>query len=467
MQSLLPPSTKKVGSVSPAFAWVAICLMPASAYGCDGGSGSAWQQRTHTEAVIARIDPSALVRNSVSVSPAANHVAYVEEVGSRGKRVVVDMEAHESFRDVGMIPQMESGLKPRFSFDGQRVAYAAHTGERMVAVIDGEVDRPSQSPFDLIYPDFVFSSDGARVAYTASKDDRWFVVVDGQVYADHPKLNGQLFGVPAGDLVFSPDGSRLAYRALVGARAFVILDHDTIGTHATLRSRPREGLGTGMAFSPDGSRFAYIAKEDDATTVFVDDSIRWRHDGVSTVPVFGAVGDRIAYDAVDNGRGTLVVNGEALMQYDDSYRGTPQFSPDGLRVAVAVRDGDRSYLIVDEVWSDGFEALAVGTVFGPKSQRVTFFGERDGEWVLVTDDRQTRLDGVPVGSSLVYSPDGQLTAHVERRDDQYVAVVNGHAGPPYPGIVTDGSGIVFVSDTTIRYLAIRGTELLRVTESIN
>ena len=124
---------------------------------------------------------------------------------------------------LGTVP--EDILYTSQSSDGLHLAFAATTGGRAVAVIDGKAEPEC----DAIAEDSPrFSPNGARVAYGAKRGDHWVVLVDGRSGPECDELGED-------SPVFGASGASVAYCARVGAQWTVI------------RSSVRTGRGSPMS----------------------------------------------------------------------------------------------------------------------------------------------------------------------------------------------------------------------------
>ncbi|HLA36860.1 MAG TPA: hypothetical protein VJZ02_00155, partial [Candidatus Brocadiales bacterium] len=82
--------------------------------------------------------------------------------------------------------------------DGKRVAYWAQVGNKRFVVVDGKEEKQYD---DIVAGTLIFSPDSKRVAYGAIVGNKWFAVVDG-------KEEKQYDGIGRGTPIFSPDGKR-------------------------------------------------------------------------------------------------------------------------------------------------------------------------------------------------------------------------------------------------------------------
>ena len=137
--------------------------------GIEAWAGEKSPNRIVSEKLIASIDSSSWIPESLKVSPDSRRVAYVATVGNKWS-VVLDGKGEKQYD--GIMPGT-----PIFSPDSRRVAYAAQEGDKFFVVIDGKEDKQ----YDGIAKGILFFSPGSkRVAYAAQEGDKQFVVVDGK-----------------------------------------------------------------------------------------------------------------------------------------------------------------------------------------------------------------------------------------------------------------------------------------------
>ena len=142
------------------------------------------------------------------------------------------------------------GVSPTIGGTG-RVAYIAQDNGKWFVILDGR-----RGPaFDHISAEHLtFSPDGNRLAYAAKRGERVVAVVDGQIGRGYDSL---------GDLQFSPDGKSFAYSARSGDKRQVIRD-ETAGLAASAE------IGR-LRFSPDSRHLAYFVElEPTKHTIVVD-----------------------------------------------------------------------------------------------------------------------------------------------------------------------------------------------------
>ena len=191
---------------------------------------------------------------SLSVSPDGKRVAYFRKSldGKKWTLVVDDVEG-EPYDGV-------SQNNPLFSPDSRRVAYAAESGSRKLAVVDGREGKD----YDAV-GDITFSPDSQRVAYMAAQADERFMILDG---AEQPLRFDALH---ASGPIFSPDSQRVGYAAKRGAKWLVVIDG--------VAGAEYDGAG-GLAFSPDSRRWAHFANRGAKSLVVLNGSESAEYDGI-------------------------------------------------------------------------------------------------------------------------------------------------------------------------------------------
>ena len=164
------------------------------------------ENRGVSERLIAQIDLSSWIKNTLTVSPDGKRVAYWAQVGNK-RFVVVDGKEEKQYDDIVAGTLI-------FSPDSKRVAYRAMAKVDnkwfAVAVVDGREEKQYDGTGNPI-----FSPDGKRVAYGARAGDKQFVVVDGKEGRQYDTL------LVGGKIVFdSPDG--LHYLASKGSEIYLV-----------------------------------------------------------------------------------------------------------------------------------------------------------------------------------------------------------------------------------------------------
>lgn len=305
-----------------------------------------------------------------------------------------------------------------FSSDYRRMAYIATKGGRYVVVVDGQ----SGDGFKWVGAP-VFSFDGAHVAYRADELGRSWIVLDGAKQREH---KGAI------DPVFLSDGS-VAYVGFEESdmkRVWHLVRNGKLGPQ-------HEGNAFGIRIARDGSRvvvgqsivelkrrptaggeYLWSAEGFQMVDCNPEESVSRGYD-VMDAPVLSADGRRLAYRAADatwvvgertarktDLREFIVLDGEERWKGWDEL-GTPEFSPDGRRVACPAKKGSKWFLLLDgeQKW-DGYDRLF----------------------------------------SLAFSPDGSRIAGVAAVGNEMFVVIDGKRGPAFPDVRS-----LTLGDQTVAY----------------
>jgi DNA-binding beta-propeller fold protein YncE len=438
---------------------------------------------TNSETPLAKIPFDSRGSRSIVLSADGLHGAYVAGEGPY-EWVVIDGETSAVYERVARDSLV-------FSPDGTRMAFAARLGGRWyVASGNGNAEEP----FDAVVARSVrFSPDGRRLAFIATRERRTFVVADGG--------EGPAFDAIADDrIAFSPAG-RLAYVGVRAGRRVVVIDG--------AESLPFADA-TFPVFSGDGLRAAYLASDGRRQFIAFDDfarqdapedtralSLTLSHNGSRVAYAFGPPGAvRVAIADRAEGDGKRETSAEAV---DWVFDGSIAFSPDGTRVAYAVRKGGHAHAVVDGKAGPPLHGVVPGTiVFSPDGRRHAYVAEQatgpgtlgrivvvDGtawmpfEWVrgvprFSPDSRHVAcvaeytvagltgqfvvVDGSPSGKAYtcvrgdpVFSPDGTRVAVIAlAHDDRFAAgeELPRLAAANVPGGAADVSGRRLVLDRT-------------------
>jgi WD40 repeat protein len=400
--------------------------------------------REISEKLIAKVNDSLLISESLEFSPDYSRVAYLTRDGS----VFVDGVEKEQFHSHGVENMIFSPDSRRiayltknaviidgaegkyydkvsdlvFSPDSKRVAYVAYSYSTDSVVIDGIEGKK----YDYIIDgSLTFSWDSKHVAYFATVDARHFLVVDGKEgkYYDDIKYDS---------ITFSPDGNHLAYEAALGmvgnAKWFMIIGVEYKQDYNDIKENS-------LIFSPDSKRIAYSAGVGKKWFVVVD--------GVKGSRYYNSVGDivfspdskRIAYWASTDNKDFVVVDGVEGKQYDGAGIYHPVFSPDSRHLAYSAKFGDKSIVVVDEKEESQYDEIY---------------------------DAFTELGLIEKYSSLIvpiFSPDSKHVAYLAgvggRAIIQKTIVVDGKSGRQYDSIHFPDGIIVFDSSNSFHYNASR------------
>jgi len=183
--------------VVTAIVFTILTVMLISCAGPSTGPAPKW---IVSERLVAQIEYSSWIPDSMITSPDNRRVAYLTQAGDK-HCVVVDGQVGKQYDGI---------VHLTFSPNSQWTAYTARLGDKHFVVVDGQEGRQ----YAIGEP--IFSPDSQRVAYVAGVSNKQFVVADGK----EGKQYDEIWLPP----IFSPDSKQLAYAVRVGDSQFVVVD---------------------------------------------------------------------------------------------------------------------------------------------------------------------------------------------------------------------------------------------------
>ncbi|MFA4817879.1 MAG: hypothetical protein WC608_04135 [Parcubacteria group bacterium] len=203
-----------------------------------------------------------------------------------------------------------------FATNGSRDIYKIKKGGQWVVEIDGkegEVYDAVASP--------AFSLDGTQFAYSATLNGKTFLVING--IAQETQYNSIT------EIVFSPDGQQIAYMANKNEKYVVVLNQKEGKEYEEIGELETKTGTAYIIFSSDSQSFAYKVIQEEQQFMVINTQEGRRYDSISNFS-FSDDGHEYAYEAEDDGREIIVVNGKEVSNTpadtpDDS--GSPDDSP--------------------------------------------------------------------------------------------------------------------------------------------
>jgi dipeptidyl aminopeptidase/acylaminoacyl peptidase len=316
----------------------------------------------------------------VQLSPTGADVAYSVVSSSRPGRPTSSTWLREL--GSGTTVQLENGAGPRWSPDGQSIAYFGRSDEGaglMVATRRGETARfiapvgGTNHPLPSSGEALAWSPDGRRIAYVSAVDGPESKAADGDPmvitrylykptaaegltrFNDNKRVHIFVADIASRtvrqltsgafyehSIAWSPKGGEIAFVSNREANADRVFNYDVfavnVSTGAIRRLTSTKSAEYAPVFSPDGSRIAYAGTTRDLTSseTTMEDTHVW---------VMRADGS----DRVDVGKSI------------DNRQGSPQWSPDGRRLLFSVQERGSTKLV-----SVGLAGSGAATLVGER-----------------------------------------------------------------------------------------------------
>ena len=277
-----------------------------------------------------------------------------------------------------------------FSPDSKHFAYTAQQGEDWLVVFDGI----EQGKYDSWVNTLTFSPDSKHFAFSAEREGGWIVVLDGEVQGR--------YDTRVGSLIFSSDAEQFAYQVgrksiTKGEKEFAVLNG---------QKQKEYDLVFGLTFSSDGKHFAYIAVEHFGTKehkrfVVLDGEAQKKYDLViGSSLVFSPDNKRFAYIARGAEKEFIVLDGEEYEKRDliihsclfsefefviTTHVFPPIFSPDSKHFAYIAEEGEKQFVILDNVEQQKQYDIISKCRFDPQSKHFLYNGiiMDQGVWSVV------------------------------------------------------------------------------------
>ncbi|MYC71967.1 MAG: DUF5050 domain-containing protein [Gemmatimonadetes bacterium] len=313
-----------------------------------------------------------------------------------------------------------SGRGPRWSSDGQRIAfYSSRNGWWDVYSIDADgTNEIRLTTHETGEAAPTWSPDGFRIAFTSYRDGydghQSIHIMDSDGTNETRLTENDRHDTSP---TWSPDGRRIAYVSQLREDNGLRLDGDGLnseiyvmdadGSNKTRLTQHVEDdeLPT---WSPDSQRIAFLSARNSPTAIYVMDADgsnkkRLTQDDRSFDPAWSPDGTSIAYSslhAIDDGLYEIYVmdadgSNKKRLTRSEGYDISPTWSPDGERIAfVSERDGDMEIYVMDAdgrnekrlTYGAGKDGNVPGSLAwspGPDRQRIVFERDRDEEIYIV------------------------------------------------------------------------------------
>ncbi|MFA4985447.1 MAG: hypothetical protein WC712_02575 [Candidatus Brocadiia bacterium] len=344
----------------------------------------------------------------MAVSPDHRHCAFIRKV-DKGEMVIVDGKEGKVFNKV---------LRPFYSPDSTKVAYAGFDGKSWTIVENGKVG-PKYDKIDEVI--FLYTPDSKNLIYVATKGGKQFVVsggkdqkpykeiqgirlsTDGKHIAVHasdsvsqgiqgPGQDQDFWSIDGDDLTdytdpmgfaMSPNGKRYA---LIGRPAN---GEDGFGSFIIVDGEKREKLGSFMVsslsdyfvFSPDSKRLAYVVESDDKDKVILDGKSGSSYKGVEGM-TFSPCNKHFAFFSGTKETGAFHLDGKTWKTtFASGNFETPPTVFCGDKAAIRVKTDEGECVVENDVAGDPYKWVSL-PIYNSKKE-VCYLASADGKLMFI------------------------------------------------------------------------------------
>jgi Tol biopolymer transport system component/DNA-binding winged helix-turn-helix (wHTH) protein len=359
-------------------------------------------------------------------SPDGKYIAYRSESGDGGLFVVPALGGTGLERRIASF-----GYHPRWSPDSSKILFQTHftwldmNDKFYVVLMDGseprEILAQSMAEHDLWPASAMWHPDGKRVTVWVGRTGRysepgpsfWTMPIAGGPAIKSeiaPAIEKQLKDVAVTDVMgewpvdftfaWAPEGKAIYFeRAYRGTRNIwkLVMDPDTLKAIGIERLTTGAGPDTEAVVSRDGMRLAFTAKSEHVRTWIFPFDVSHAHisgegrattssGGRAVVPNLSRDGKKLVFGIERTGtwemwQKSLVDGHEAPIIADEYVRESPQWSPDGARLAYQrEKPGERQLMI----WSAENRIEEPLTTLGNAEYQIVYDWSPDGKALLVS-----------------------------------------------------------------------------------
>ena len=408
---------------------------------------------------------------SFIVSPDVKKVAFVERIGSGSMQVVVNDKPENLYDNIGI-------GTPIFAPNSEYVAYFAFkkgysggmfnlfSSKSAWLVISNQTEISQHD--DVIDYSLIFSPDSRHIAYAVSPGNlvidgipkHWYKPDEEGNFTKEDITLDDYFGLEVSmPFLFSPDSKRLAFVRQMSGGWCVIVD--------SLHQKKYDNilLGTPI-FSPDSKKIVYAAVQDDRSFIVLDGVEGTHYDGLDGETItFSLDSKRLAFACKKNGKWHIDLDGELSEGYDDIGIGSLVFSSNSKRLVYTAQKQGKWIVVLDGQEIAAYDRLVEKSLaFSPDSKKLAFAAARDDGFVVVDDGRESIVYEA-LAIPPVYSPNGKYLAFGAQTGLEQYVVINSQEGGRYPTLISHKGGkIVFDSNKSLHYLALKDDQKIYLIE---
>jgi hypothetical protein len=142
-------------------------------------------------------------------------------------------------------------------------------------------------------------------------------------------------------------------------------------------------------------------------------------------------------------------------------------SPDNRHVAFVVKDGAKSFVVMDGIEGNRYEKIKVDSLRSSPDCKHIAYAAMNVRWFMVVDGKEGKGYDEILDDTPRFSQDGKHFVFVARSEDKWWIVIDGKEDTQYDAKVNiEGGSLVFDNPERFHYLFIRDQNIYSVNEKI-
>jgi Tol biopolymer transport system component len=279
----------------------------------------------------------------------------------------------------------------------------------------------------------VLSADVNHAALMGVREGKHYIVLDDKEGPAYDWIIPESLG-------FSPDARKLAFVVQTATDTLAVIDGKP--------GKPYYGINHNRVFwSHDGQHWAYGVLVKGGGAAIVADGVELPHYDAADSPQFSPDGKRLAYRATRGGKQFIVLDGKELKAYAAVAEGSLIFSANSRHLAYEAGEGAKHMLVMNDQEGKAYDGVKLGPGFSTDSGRVVAVVDQGGKTVVVINGKESPAYDHLMAGDFTLSADGKRVAYgVEKGGSQFIVL----DGTPQESFQALGNGTLRFSPDSQR-----------------